>query len=410
MRGNTAKESLRDGVILGTVILSVLCWCGCVALTKEAARAVDQPPGKSAKAQGEQAGQDGKKKTSKASEPATSTKTGETSHNDENSASNETEDQAIERMARELVAKTPKTVGVKICYDKKADEWWITLYEDAGAALDLKQYVWGQPRDKLEQFLVVKKVGKRKLADDLASAEPGMSCRSIKPTKEVHLAAGAESKQPVVEEPSRKPPVSTPAAQRRGGETLAARTHQTTPVPDKKPTQPTATATPSSSDNTTPIFLYGADMNYSVLRTLLKGTGLRSDPGLEGTAARLDGYDFLWNFYSESRGGGIVNLVPRTGSSVWGVLLKADAEILKALDRRAASSSGYHRQDRKVEVHTLRDRKSVQAWIYVAGRSGGGRKDVWPSAQYKQQILTAATFWGLPDAYLEKIKAWPTHK
>lgn len=100
-------------------------------------------------------------------------------------ATQEWEDQKIKAVAQGMAAKNPAVKAGKICYSAKTDEWWIVLYEDAGAVYDLKQFVWNRTQEKTEPFLVVKQVPKARLDEHLRQSEPDKSCRPIELTPQV---------------------------------------------------------------------------------------------------------------------------------------------------------------------------------------------------------------------------------
>lgn len=156
------------------------------------------------------------------------------------------------------------------------------------------------------------------------------------------------------------------------------------------------------------VFAYGASMNRSDLRSWLEANGYDSSLVVAATPAVLEGYDFVWNFYSRSRGGGTANIEPRDNSMIWGVILEIEASLLKAIDRKEGHPYFYSRGTSKLPVRRVSDGKTVFAWVYTAKPNKGGRCDVWPSREYRALIVEAATFWQFPEEYLERIKAWPT--
>jgi len=89
------------------------------------------------------------------------------------------EDEKVKTLALGLAKGFPAGSKIKICYAVKRDEWWVTLYEDAGAVFELKQYTWNRDQDKLEPFLVLKTVPKEKLEEHLNSPEPDKACEVI---------------------------------------------------------------------------------------------------------------------------------------------------------------------------------------------------------------------------------------
>ncbi len=61
----------------------------------------------------------------------------------------------------------------------KTDEWWIVLYDDMGAVYDVKQFTWNRDQEKLEPFLVLKKIGKNRLEEELTVREADRACEPL---------------------------------------------------------------------------------------------------------------------------------------------------------------------------------------------------------------------------------------
>lgn len=192
-----------------------------------------------------------------------------------------------------------------------------------------------------------------------------------------------------------------------------------TQVPDKKtreaPNRPDAESSTRAEANkpkpTVPtcyVFAYGAKMNHQDLLASLKAAGYDASLVLDASPAKLDGYDFVWNYYSKDRGGGAVNLEPKSNSSVYGLLIQIEDGLLPVWDHIEGHPVFYNRGDRRIPVKRLKDGLTVFAWVYLARPVSHARRDIWPTPAYKQEIVRAATFWGLPTRYLEKVKAWKT--
>ncbi len=95
------------------------------------------------------------------------------------------EDEKVREVAFDLAGKLQQVAKIKICFDTKADEWWIILYEDTGSNYSLHQHIWHRDQDKLEPFLVGKTVPKNQLEASLGSSNPEMACEVLDPpTKE----------------------------------------------------------------------------------------------------------------------------------------------------------------------------------------------------------------------------------
>ncbi|MFH0824507.1 MAG: gamma-glutamylcyclotransferase [Pseudomonadota bacterium] len=156
------------------------------------------------------------------------------------------------------------------------------------------------------------------------------------------------------------------------------------------------------------VFAYGTKINHAELLAWLEFNGYDPSDLVDASPAVLDGHDFVWNYYSSSRGGGAVNIEPRSGCGIWGLLLEIRDPLLDALDRREGHPEAYSRGDRRMAVKRLEDGKTVYAWVYRASPNRDKRRNVWPTRTYKQKVLEAATFWGFPGEYLAKIKGWQT--
>jgi gamma-glutamylcyclotransferase (GGCT)/AIG2-like uncharacterized protein YtfP len=154
------------------------------------------------------------------------------------------------------------------------------------------------------------------------------------------------------------------------------------------------------------IFSYGSDMNRSELRSWLEGAGHDSSLIVEMTPAVLENYDFVWNYYSRGKGGGTANLEQKEGSGIWGILIELDESLLKAFDRKEGHPYFYSRGSKKVSVTRIRDGEKILAWLYLANPNKSTTLDMRPTREYRSTILKAATFWGFPEEFMEKIRAW----
>jgi gamma-glutamylcyclotransferase (GGCT)/AIG2-like uncharacterized protein YtfP len=155
-------------------------------------------------------------------------------------------------------------------------------------------------------------------------------------------------------------------------------------------------------------FAYGSNMNRSDLRSWLEANGYDSSLIVDASPATLDGYDFVWNYYSQKRSGGAANLERKENSTVWGLLIEFESPLLSAFDRKEGHPSFYSRGEKRVAVRRKRDGEAVLAWLYLAKSNKGTRRDVWPTRQYKKIVVDAAIFWGFPEAFIAKINGWET--
>ena len=411
----------------------------------------------------------------------------------------ESEREKVKTVALRLTANTTSVDRIKICHDPKENEWWITLYEDAGVFVELKQYIWSIYKDRPEPFLVQERVSKDRLEDHLSTAKTGTSCevleRSDDPPshletarmgaspgdqrqgkREVEKRVETRSAFRVAEKPA------APAGSRKAlGKTRATRSRTTaTSTPDedervyrltssspiqsreaRRTSQPSSPVEPDfrlasagtavmdvaprgatsldgvsrivndrpagGAPDTSPrlkgtseaaqsrselptyfVFLYGSEMNYPELMAWLEANGY--DPSLlvDATPAMLEGYDFVWNYYSPSRHGGSVNIQPKSSSKIWGLLVECEDRLLEAFDRKEGHPHYYRRGEKRVPVHEAASGKTVFAWLYLARPNKGDRRDIWPTRDYKSRVLEAALFWDFPEDYVRKIRDWPT--
>lgn len=77
--------------------------------------------------------------------------------------------------AKELIA----VEKMKLCYKSKEDEWWVSIYVDIGNRIDVRQFIWNRELEKLEPFLVLKRISKSKLPSELDKAESGSICEVV---------------------------------------------------------------------------------------------------------------------------------------------------------------------------------------------------------------------------------------
>ncbi|MBI5252689.1 MAG: hypothetical protein HY912_24605 [Desulfomonile tiedjei] len=96
------------------------------------------------------------------------------------------EDQKVKAAATEFARGLRGIKKLKVCYAVKEDEWWVTLYEESGPAFELKQYTWNREQEKLEPFLVTKRVAADRLQSDLAEHGADMACEVLDPTPAAH--------------------------------------------------------------------------------------------------------------------------------------------------------------------------------------------------------------------------------
>lgn len=95
----------------------------------------------------------------------------------------EREDQQVKNAALEMARAFPSVVKIRVCYAVDGDQWWVTLYDDTGTAIDLKQYTWNRQLEKLDPYLVLKRIPRSQLHADIARKKQGTVCEVIDPPR-----------------------------------------------------------------------------------------------------------------------------------------------------------------------------------------------------------------------------------
>jgi hypothetical protein len=96
-------------------------------------------------------------------------------------AEQEWEDQKVRDAAVVIAKASPEVKKIKICYAVKQHEWWVILYERGQGFFELKQYIWNKESEKLEPYLVQKRIPAARLQQHLTEEEPGKACEVLEP-------------------------------------------------------------------------------------------------------------------------------------------------------------------------------------------------------------------------------------
>jgi hypothetical protein len=91
------------------------------------------------------------------------------------------EDEAgqVKAAALELAKILGNIKKAKICYAGKDKEWWAIYYQDIESAIDVRQFFWNSDTEKLEPFLVLKRIPQAKMDSDFKKEETGKTCSEI---------------------------------------------------------------------------------------------------------------------------------------------------------------------------------------------------------------------------------------
>lgn len=95
------------------------------------------------------------------------------------------QEEKVKKVAIETLKGLSSPIKYTICYDEENDEWWLTVYEDIGHALDVKQYFWTPQQEKLEPFLVLNRIPKGRLTAELSKQSDRKKCSIHEPVKPV---------------------------------------------------------------------------------------------------------------------------------------------------------------------------------------------------------------------------------
>lgn len=103
------------------------------------------------------------------------------------------EEDKIKKAAVEILKGLNSPIKYTICYDQENEEWWLTVYDDIGHALDVKQYFWTPAQEKLEPFLVLKKIPKSRLNNDISMKSDQKKCSIYEPERSSSGKTSVES-------------------------------------------------------------------------------------------------------------------------------------------------------------------------------------------------------------------------
>ena len=137
-------------------------------------------------------------------------------------------------------------------------------------------------------------------------------------------------------------------------------------------------------------FAYGSNMNWPQMKQRCPSARFVS-------VACLNEHLFAITRQSWRRLCGTADVVPESGSEVWGILYDIDDSEVGALD---SFEDGYRRKEMPVVLNSD-SRRPLKAWIYVAEREADPPL---PNAVYKRLMVEGARYWGLPQAYIEMLE------
>ncbi len=86
------------------------------------------------------------------------------------------EEEKVLNVAAETVGSEASPIKYTVCYDQEKAEWWLTVYDDIGYAFDVKKFFWNPELEKFEPFLVLTKISKSRLSDEISKKSDTRKC------------------------------------------------------------------------------------------------------------------------------------------------------------------------------------------------------------------------------------------
>lgn len=143
-------------------------------------------------------------------------------------------------------------------------------------------------------------------------------------------------------------------------------------------------------------FAYGSNLDPGTF------LGRRRMRPLATRVGVLDGFELCFDLPVGPGERGVANVAPQPSAHVWGVLYQLEHAEAERLDLTEGVGRGFYRR-LAVAVRTG-DASEIAAFTYRSERGRSGRK---PSRRYLGLLLAGAREHGLPDAWVERLRAWP---
>lgn len=146
-------------------------------------------------------------------------------------------------------------------------------------------------------------------------------------------------------------------------------------------------------------FAYGSNLNQKDFNDWCNQRGIPEGLLRFHSNANLPDFDLAFSYRSKTRNGGVLDIRPRAGQLVPGVLFEVDDEGWDALDKKEGAPNVYER----VDLQVLNERgESIEAVTY---RVCNGRKlqFVAPHPAYVEIVRQGLDDWGIGDAQLNAV-------
>lgn len=153
-------------------------------------------------------------------------------------------------------------------------------------------------------------------------------------------------------------------------------------------------------------FAYGSNMSKQQIVERLGEYG-----NLDGElVASLQGFEICFHKISKSQPGyGFATIIKDPNCTVHGVLIKLNSTQISVLDRfEGIKSKPPHYEKKGITVMTKQG-EAVDAFTYIAHPKRID-KELGPSKDYLQTILTGAKEHGLEESYIEKLISFGSHQ
>ena len=135
-------------------------------------------------------------------------------------------------------------------------------------------------------------------------------------------------------------------------------------------------------------FAYGSNLNH-------KQMNCRCLDNKFIKRAYLDNYKFVYDGYSNNRGGAVANILESADSIVWGGLYEISKSDLENLDKCEGFPKSYDRKELEVKDDHGNICKAITYFRI-------GEKIGIPSNEYKKIIIDGAKDCNLPDNYVKE--------
>lgn len=145
-------------------------------------------------------------------------------------------------------------------------------------------------------------------------------------------------------------------------------------------------------------FAYGSNLNHAQMQKRCPGAKFIKPVRLEEYAFIYDGFSRVLTW--DGKKGSVANIVPKSGSHVWGGLYEVTAEHILSLDHLEDIPISYQ----KIEDLTVRDQEG-NAYTNVIAYNRNPLPPGRPAEGYRAIILQGARDCSLPADYVQQLEA-----